>query len=144
MDAEVKSGKTFTVDQRLDSPGARRLRSLWRRLVWRPQRFVDPSRERDRQGKGIHARLFWPPTPLFPYTDFYTATPDKNGEIWGGLDAAERANVKGDETDIVQTSRPSRRTLARVRPRSMSEPSRRTVQVRRATAAATRIIGCRR
>jgi len=28
---------------------------------------------------------FYPPTPLFPYTDFYEAMPDKNGEIWGGL-----------------------------------------------------------
>ena len=37
------------------------------------------------KGKGIRTRLFWPPTPLFPYTDFYTATPDKNGEVWGGL-----------------------------------------------------------
>jgi streptogramin lyase len=35
------------------------------------------------QGKGIHARFFWPPTPMFPYTDFYTVMPDKNGEIWG-------------------------------------------------------------
>ena len=37
------------------------------------------------KGKGIHTRLFWPPTPQFPYTDFYTATPDKNGEVWGGI-----------------------------------------------------------
>jgi streptogramin lyase len=37
------------------------------------------------EGKGIHTRLHWPPTPLFPYTDFYTASPDKNGEVWGGV-----------------------------------------------------------
>ena len=37
------------------------------------------------KGKGIQTRLFWPPTPLFPFTDFYTATPDKNGEVWGGV-----------------------------------------------------------
>lgn len=37
------------------------------------------------KGKGVRTRLFWPPTPLFPYSDFYTATPDKNGEVWGGI-----------------------------------------------------------
>jgi streptogramin lyase len=36
-------------------------------------------------GKGIHTRLHWPPTPPFPFTDFYSAAPDKNGEVWGGL-----------------------------------------------------------
>ena len=46
--------------------------------------LVELVNEIDR-GKGIRTRLFWPPTPLFPYTDFYTATPDKNGEVWGGL-----------------------------------------------------------
>ena len=32
------------------------------------------------KGKGIRARLYWPPTPVYPFSDFYTATPDKNGE----------------------------------------------------------------
>lgn len=26
----------------------------------------------------------WPPTPYYPYSDFYEAMPDKNGEIWAG------------------------------------------------------------
>jgi virginiamycin B lyase len=29
-------------------------------------------------------REYWPPTPMEPYTDFYTAIPDKNGEVWAG------------------------------------------------------------
>jgi mono/diheme cytochrome c family protein len=37
------------------------------------------------KGKGIYTKLFYPPTPPFPYSDFYTATVDKNGEVWGGL-----------------------------------------------------------
>jgi streptogramin lyase/mono/diheme cytochrome c family protein len=35
------------------------------------------------QGKGIHLRVFAPPTPYFPYSTFYTAVPDKNGDVWG-------------------------------------------------------------
>lgn len=34
------------------------------------------------QGKGVHMRAFAPPTPYFPYSQFYSAVPDKNGEIW--------------------------------------------------------------
>jgi virginiamycin B lyase len=34
------------------------------------------------QGKGIRMRAFTPPTPYFPYSQFYAAVPDKNGEIW--------------------------------------------------------------
>jgi len=37
------------------------------------------------KGKGVYTRLHWPPTPLFPYSDFYTATADRNGEVWGGV-----------------------------------------------------------
>jgi streptogramin lyase len=37
------------------------------------------------QGKGAHIRTYLPPTPYFPYTIFYTAVPDHNGEIWGGV-----------------------------------------------------------
>jgi virginiamycin B lyase len=29
-------------------------------------------------------REYWPPTPYDPYTDFYDAMPDKNGEVWAG------------------------------------------------------------
>jgi streptogramin lyase/mono/diheme cytochrome c family protein len=34
------------------------------------------------QGKGVHMRAFTPPTPYFPYSQFYSAVPDKDGEIW--------------------------------------------------------------
>lgn len=34
------------------------------------------------EGAGIHMRAFTPPTPYFPYSQFYSAMPDKNGEIW--------------------------------------------------------------
>jgi streptogramin lyase/mono/diheme cytochrome c family protein len=29
-------------------------------------------------------REYWPPTPYNPYSDFYDAMPDKNGEVWAG------------------------------------------------------------
>jgi len=82
---DVKSGKTFTVDQRLDSPargGFDPFGDAW--FGARSGSLIQVVNEIDK-GKGIHARLFWPPTPPIPYTDFYTATPDKNGEIWGGV-----------------------------------------------------------
>jgi len=34
--------------------------------------------------KAKRLREFWPPTPYTPYTDFYTAIADKNGEVWSG------------------------------------------------------------
>jgi streptogramin lyase/6-phosphogluconolactonase (cycloisomerase 2 family)/mono/diheme cytochrome c family protein len=34
------------------------------------------------EGAGVHMRAFTPPTPYFPYSQFYSAVPDKNGEIW--------------------------------------------------------------
>ncbi len=37
------------------------------------------------QGKGIHLRTFTPPTPYFPYSQFYAAVPDKNGDVWAEL-----------------------------------------------------------
>jgi streptogramin lyase len=36
--------------------------------------------ELDAKAKRI--REYWPPTPYDPYTDFYSAMPDKNGEVW--------------------------------------------------------------
>ncbi|HVB33104.1 MAG TPA: carboxypeptidase regulatory-like domain-containing protein [Patescibacteria group bacterium] len=36
------------------------------------------------QGKGAHIRTFVPPTPYFPYTQFYSAGPDRNGYVWAG------------------------------------------------------------
>lgn len=34
--------------------------------------------------KSRRLREFWPPTPFSPFADFYTAMPDKNGEVWAG------------------------------------------------------------
>lgn len=36
------------------------------------------------EAKTHRIREYWPPTPYVPYTDFYEAMPDKNGEVWGG------------------------------------------------------------
>jgi virginiamycin B lyase len=44
--------------------------------------FIEIVNEIDK-GKGIHMRAFTPPTPYFPYSQFYSAVPDKNGEVWG-------------------------------------------------------------
>jgi streptogramin lyase/mono/diheme cytochrome c family protein len=37
------------------------------------------------EGKGVRIRAYQPPTPPFPYTVFYTAKPDINGQVWGGV-----------------------------------------------------------
>jgi streptogramin lyase len=62
------------------------------------------------KGKGIQTRVFWPPTPLFPFTEFYTATPDKNGEVWGGLLHGKgfvRYNPKADRWVAYENPEPS-------------------------------------
>ena len=62
------------------------------------------------KGKGIHTRMYWPPTPLFPFTEFYTATPDKNGEVWGGLLHGKgfvRYNPKTDHWVAYENPEPS-------------------------------------
>jgi streptogramin lyase len=62
------------------------------------------------KGKGIRTRLFWPPTPQFPYTDFYTATPDKNGEVWGGVMHGRgfvRFNPKTERWVVYENPEPS-------------------------------------
>ena len=62
------------------------------------------------KGKGVRTKLHWPPTPLFPYTDFYTATPDKNGEVWGGVMHGRgfvRFNPKTDEWVVYENPEPS-------------------------------------
>jgi streptogramin lyase/mono/diheme cytochrome c family protein len=62
------------------------------------------------EGKGVHTRLHWPPTPLFPYSDFYTATADKNGEIWGGIMHGRgfvRFNPKTDHWVVYENPEPS-------------------------------------
>jgi len=61
-------------------------------------------------GKGVHTRLHWPPTPLFPYSDFYTATADKNGEVWGGVMHGRgfvRFNPKTDRWIVYENPEPS-------------------------------------
>jgi streptogramin lyase/mono/diheme cytochrome c family protein len=85
---DVKSGKVYesvTDDHHLH--GAARgafdpFGNAWFGGHWGP--LVELVNEIDK-GRGIQTRVFWPPTPLFPFTEFYTATPDKNGEVWGGL-----------------------------------------------------------
>ena len=62
------------------------------------------------EGNGVHTRLHWPPTPLFPYTDFYTATADRNGEIWGGVMHGRgfvRFNPKTDRWTVYENPEPS-------------------------------------
>jgi len=46
--------------------------------------LIEIVNEIDR-GKGVYMRAFFPPTPYFPYSQFYSAMPDKNGEIWSPL-----------------------------------------------------------
>lgn len=62
------------------------------------------------KGKGIHTELHWPPTPLFPYTDFYTATADKNGEVWAGVMHGRgfvRFNPKTERWVVYENPEPS-------------------------------------
>jgi virginiamycin B lyase len=35
--------------------------------------------------KAARIEEYWPPTAPAPYTDFYEAMPDKNGEVWAGV-----------------------------------------------------------
>jgi mono/diheme cytochrome c family protein/streptogramin lyase len=62
------------------------------------------------QGKGIRARFFWPPTPMFPFSDFYTVMPDKNGEIWGTVMHGRgflRFNPKTERWVVYENPEPS-------------------------------------
>jgi streptogramin lyase/mono/diheme cytochrome c family protein len=62
------------------------------------------------KGKGVHTRMYYPPTPPFPFTDFYTATPDKNGEVWGGLLHGRgfvRFNPKTEKWTVYENPEPS-------------------------------------
>ena len=84
---DVKSGKVYeTYTDEQDSGGARGgfdpFGNAW--FGGRGGPLIQLVNEIDK-GKGVHTRLYWPPTPLFPYSDFYTATADKNGEVWGGV-----------------------------------------------------------
>ena len=110
---DVKSGKmyeSFTDDQHLH--GAARggfdpFGNAWFGGHGGP--LVEVVNEIDK-GKGIQTKLFWPPTPLFPFTEFYTATPDKNGEVWGGLLHGKgfvRYNPKTDHWVVYENPEPS-------------------------------------
>jgi streptogramin lyase len=84
---DVKTGKVYeSYTDEQDSGGARGgfdpFGNAW--FGGRGGPLIELVNEIDK-GQGVRTRLFWPPTPLFPYTDFYTATPDKNGEVWGGV-----------------------------------------------------------
>ena len=35
--------------------------------------------------KAARIEEYWPPIAPHPYTDFYEAMPDKNGEVWAGV-----------------------------------------------------------
>jgi streptogramin lyase/mono/diheme cytochrome c family protein len=107
---DVKSGRTFTVDRDLPSPsrgGFDPSGNAW--FGSRGGPLIHVVNEIDK-GKGIQARLFWPPTPPVPYTDFYTATPDKNGEVWGGVMHGRgflRFNPKTEQWVVYEHPEPS-------------------------------------
>jgi streptogramin lyase len=74
---------------------------------WGP--LVELVNEIDK-GKGIRTRVFWPPTPLFPFTEFYGALADKNGEAWGALLHGKgfvRFNPKTDKWISYENPEPS-------------------------------------
>jgi streptogramin lyase/mono/diheme cytochrome c family protein len=110
---DVKNGKVYELladDHHLH--GAARggfdpFGNAWFGGHWGP--LVELVNEIDK-GNGIQMRLFWPPTPAFPFTDFYAAMPDKNGEVWGGLLHGKewvRYNPKTDHWTVYENPEPS-------------------------------------
>ena len=67
--------------------------------------------------KASRIEEFWPPIAPHPYTDFYEAMPDKNGEVWAGVLHGRqmvRYNPKTDHWDVYQMPEPyayNRRTV---------------------------------
>ena len=60
--------------------------------------------------KGVHIRTYQPPTPYYPYTMFYTAVPDKNGEVWGGVLQGRgfvRYNSRTERWTVYENAEPS-------------------------------------
>ena len=60
--------------------------------------------------KRIHIRTYLPPTPYFPYTVFYTAMPDRNGEVWGGVLQGRgfvRFNPQTERWTVYENAEPS-------------------------------------
>ncbi len=52
---------------------------------------------------------YWPPTAPHPYTDFYEAMPDKNGEVWAGVlhgRQVVRYDPKSDRWTVYQMPEP--------------------------------------
>ena len=71
--------------------------------------FVEIVNEIDK-GKGVHMRVFWPPTPYFPYSQFYTVVPDRNGEVWGAIVHGRgfvRFNPKTEQWRVYDNAEPS-------------------------------------
>ena len=109
---DVKAGKVYETYTDEQDHGASRgafdpFGNAW--FGGRAGPLVELVNEIDK-GKGVYTRLFWPPTPLFPYSDFYTATADKNGEIWGGIMHGRgfaRFNPKTERWIIYENPEPS-------------------------------------
>jgi streptogramin lyase len=62
------------------------------------------------QNKGIRIRTYQPPTPYYPYTMFYTAMPDKNGEVWAGVLQGRgfvRYNSRTEQWTVYENPEPS-------------------------------------
>lgn len=62
------------------------------------------------ENKGVHMRTYQPPTPYFPYTSFYTAMPDTNGEVWGGILQGRgfvRYNSRTEQWTVYENAEPS-------------------------------------
>ncbi len=62
------------------------------------------------ENQGVEIRTYQPPTPYYPYTVFYTATPDKNGEVWAGILQGRgfaRYNTKTEQWTVYDNAEPS-------------------------------------
>jgi streptogramin lyase/mono/diheme cytochrome c family protein len=112
MILDIRSGKMYETNTGdLPSSGARgefdRDDNAW--FGGHMGQFVEIINEIDK-GKGIHMRVFWPPTPYFPYSQFYMVVPDKNGEVWGALVHGRgfvRFNPKTERWQVYDNAEPS-------------------------------------
>ncbi len=62
------------------------------------------------EGKGVHIRTYQPPTMFSPYTVFYSAMPDRNGEVWAGNLHGRgyvRYNTKTEQWTVYDNAEPS-------------------------------------
>ena len=112
MILDIRTGKMYETNSGdIPSSGARgafdRNNNAW--LGGHVGTFVEIVNEIDK-GNGIHMRVFWPPTPYSPFSQFYTAVPDKNGEVWGALVHGRgfvRFNPKTERWQIYDNAEPS-------------------------------------